>query len=614
MDNQKENLQSGIDSLYEKRQKFILIGLTGRTGSGCSTVAELLGQSFLDINPPIPQLSETLSNDERKYKILYEYSKINWHQFFLIQLSNVITSFVVEASLDEFTQLVFDELKDISNLSDEVKKNFIDAIKGDFENAKKNIPQYELDHNDKIVKSNAIWDYFHDTSYKLSGTIKKELEKIAGHDYTKIYQKIGDNIRSSGHIAKDEFQPENISSISERTNKIIKAIRNKCKEEKKPAFIVIDAFRNPYEAQFFSERYSAFYLFSINTPNEDREKRLSEKLNITPKQLKELDDKEYDKKPEGYKLFISQDIKKCIEISDIHIRNPQLNENDTSFLKKQLIWYISLVLHPGLVTPTPIERAMQLAYTAKLNSGCISRQVGAVVTNDQFAIKAVGWNSVPQGQVPCILRNINDLKNHHDKPAFSHYELNDKKFREFVFDTVNANKVAEKDFLKGRNFSYCFKDFHNHVKCEKNQVHTRSLHAEENAFLQITKDGGQSLQNGFLFTTASPCELCSKKAYQIGIKKIFYIDPYPGISQSHILNSGTNKPELELFSGAIGKSYYQLYQSVMPYKDEIEMLMYININRQDFKTISFENKELKQEIELLKAENEKLKNKYLCNK
>ena len=84
MDNQKEkqNLQSGVDSLYEKRQKFILIGLTGRTGSGCSTVGEILRKSFLNINPPTPQLGEARNNDERKYKILYEYAKINWHSLF----------------------------------------------------------------------------------------------------------------------------------------------------------------------------------------------------------------------------------------------------------------------------------------------------------------------------------------------------------------------------------------------------------------------------------------------------------------------------------------------------------------------------------------------------
>lgn len=31
-----------IEQIYKLRQDFILIGLTGRTGSGCSTVAGLL--------------------------------------------------------------------------------------------------------------------------------------------------------------------------------------------------------------------------------------------------------------------------------------------------------------------------------------------------------------------------------------------------------------------------------------------------------------------------------------------------------------------------------------------------------------------------------------------
>ena len=32
-----------IKQIYKLRQNFILIGLTGRTGSGCSTVAKVLG-------------------------------------------------------------------------------------------------------------------------------------------------------------------------------------------------------------------------------------------------------------------------------------------------------------------------------------------------------------------------------------------------------------------------------------------------------------------------------------------------------------------------------------------------------------------------------------------
>ena len=34
-----------IKSLYSQREKFILIGLTGRTGSGCTTVSEILAKN-----------------------------------------------------------------------------------------------------------------------------------------------------------------------------------------------------------------------------------------------------------------------------------------------------------------------------------------------------------------------------------------------------------------------------------------------------------------------------------------------------------------------------------------------------------------------------------------
>ena len=120
---------------------------------------------------------------------------------------------------------------------------------------------------------------------------------------------------------------------------------------------------------------------------------------------------------------------------------------------------------------------------------------------------------------------------------------------------------------------YCFKDVYNSFKNQKNQVYTRSLHAEENAFLQISKYGGISLNGGYLFTTASPCELCAKKAYQIGISEIYYIDPYPGIAMDNILNSGINRPKMKLFYGAIGRAYTQLYTPIIPYKDEIKMLI-----------------------------------------
>ncbi|EFN6698029.1 deoxycytidylate deaminase, partial [Escherichia coli] len=64
-----------------------------------------------------------------------------------------------------------------------------------------------------------------------------------------------------------------------------------------------------------------------------------------------------------------------------------------------------------------------------------------------------------------------------------------------------------------------------------------------------------------------------KKAYQLGIKEIIYIDPYPGIAQEHILNIGKEKPTLIQFRGAIGRTYHRLYEQVLPLKDEYDYLI-----------------------------------------
>jgi deoxycytidylate deaminase len=237
-----------------------------------------------------------------------------------------------------------------------------------------------------------------------------------------------------------------------------------------------------------------------------------------------------------------------------------------------MLRYISLMMHPGLITPTSVERCMQSAFTAKLNSGCISRQVGAVVADKGFSVKAIGWNDVPRGQVPCALRNVRHLFSKQDPDAFSDYE-NGEEFKNHLSKQPIA--LLRSAHYEGRNLSFCFKSNYNTLMQEKNQVHTRSLHAEENAFLQLSRGTGQVTEGGYLFTTASPCELCAKKAFQLGVSTIYFIDPYPGISNVHVLAQGrlTARPSLVQFTGAVGRTYHQLFSPIMPMKDELSFLM-----------------------------------------
>ncbi|MDP3249610.1 MAG: hypothetical protein Q8M93_21925 [Polaromonas sp.] len=156
--------------------------------------------------------------------------------------------------------------------------------------------------------------------------------------------------------------------------------------------------------------------------------------------------------------------------------------------------------------------------------------------------------------------------------AFSDYENKEKKFRDRIGQSYKRYTLVD---VGGRSSAFCFKTEYNALTGDDNQVHTRSLHAEENAFLQIVKQGGQGIAGGKLYTTASPCELCAKKAFQLGIKHIFYIDPYPGISLTHILKSGieASRPTVQLYQGAVGIAYHRLYDPVLPYKDELRALM-----------------------------------------
>ena len=592
-----------IDNIYKQRSGFVIIGLTGRTGSGCSTIANYLQQkSFEEFNAPEPNKGGKLSNEDRKYKITYTYLKENWQNFITINVSDIITFFVLQHTFKEFRSFfsskkeeVFDSdfkkkyeelhliaLKVMEYLKQKRSRFNIDNI---LSNYKKELKELQSDLNEKrkeITKrtkaeKSLVNKFLFTQLNKFTEDLKQILQNNKCQKTYYEFQIWGDNIRIYGKAIPSEKEKINKiftpSKLAEEINLIIKFIRDYFPNKEKTC-IVIDALRNPYEVLFFRERYSAFYLMSINTEEIDRKNRLT-KLGLTIEEINKLDKKEYKDRGILLEAFGNQNLQRCIELSDIHVHNPNHKGKDNHYLKRQLVHYLSLMIHPGLVPPTQIERSMQFAYTAKLNSGCLSRQVGAAITDDSYVLKSVGWNTTPQGQTPCILRNFFDLIKSNDQDTFSTYELTNKEFRNSVkyvydkYESRNSDKMSVKEQLKGRNLSYCFKDLKNLTDKEKNQVHTRSLHAEENAFLQISKYGGVRLKGGKLFTTASPCELCAKKAYQIGIKEIYYIDPYPGISLTHILDNGINKPEMILFKGAIGRAYYHLYHPILSYKDEI---------------------------------------------
>lgn len=598
--NEKISSQTALKNVFDERRRFVVIGLTGQTGSGCTTAAKLLAGSFEEMSAPRP-LDGTFPNDEeRKYRILYNYLDKNWHYFYHIQLRDLITTFILEDGLDHFLQFSSKALSvNFDRLFNDIEEGYGDQFEL-LERERKIIRKSVEDVGDSALSDDSLLEFYFKKVPDFTNLTKEFLDGFLAGAYTTVYQKIANNIRRSGHPYIERFLPENIYRLSQRANKLIKILRRQSLKDERRVLVCLDAIRNPFEASFFKDRYSAFYLMAISSHNNDRRARLRRNHGLSDLQIDAIDLRESPEKVKGEDYFVSQDIPRCIQMADIHIFNAE-DKVGLKELKRQLVKYIALIMHPGLVTPSQSERCMQYAFDSKLNSGCISRQVGAVVTDANFSVKAMGWNDVAQGLTPCSLRSANDLLDSEDEKAYSEYENNNEKFRNTLQRAYTS--TFEKVKSQGRPCSFCFKDVQNALDGEKNQVHTRALHAEENAFLQISKYGGQALEGGNLFTTASPCELCSKKAYQLGIRKIFYVDPYPGIAKDQILRAGSKKPELILFTGAVGRAYQQLFDPIMPYKEEIEIFGGVDIPniksemRDKIKNLEYENDKLKKRIQ-----------------
>jgi deoxycytidylate deaminase/dephospho-CoA kinase len=555
------DLERGIEYAYAERANPIVFALTGRTGSGCTTAAASLARSFNEIALSEEDFGQP---ERRKMAIALEYARVNWAPFTAITVSSVIYSFLLDEEPTELDAFLVD--KGIPKEGREEFSEHLGNLRDDpsFHALKKATKQ-----DSSSPEKAAAWHFFESAVCPLS----LQTRKVLAARYPSLFQAFGDNIRFSGSALDSTIRPEKLFALMDRVRHLIECVgAYRVSSGDKRVRVVIDAIRNPLELVYLRKHIAGLYVVAVTADDKERRARLLEGV-LGKKDVDAIDAKEYDgrKHLTDYASFVSQNLKDCIQKADIFVANPgapgQL-ESSVRFMNAQLVRYVALALRPGLVTPTRDERCMQIAFVAKLNSGCISRQVGAVVADSDHSIHALGWNDTPKGQTTCLLRDVSALLTGSDSDSFSEYEKTEVKFRAHL-----EKKFKARDHLKkaqGLRCPFCFKDAYNQIEGKQNQVYTRSLHAEENAFLQLAKRGSPGVAGGVLFTTASPCELCSKKAYQLGVREVVYVDPYPGISMTHVLKSGPEsaRPKLRLFSGAVGHAYHRLYEALLSIKDE----------------------------------------------
>lgn len=324
---------SVVHQIYKLRRDFILIGLTGRTGSGCTSVADLLQTAdFRELKSEYRNLNdEVWTNDSRKNRIVYQYMSKHWHPFTCIKASDVIFFYALQKEFKTFVSEISQtsgtsQKSKTSDKSNDISKS-LENLKGDYESLHEVVIKcnkyIESDNPDLSDESLQTYiDLLQKEIPQFRENLKNCLRDTVRKVMSDVLQRWGNNIRKYDDIIESDDRVESEHApacLARKINQFIKILRKRCKKSDgdECTHIVLDALRNPYEVLYFRERYSAFYLMSISTDEHTRRDKLVEK-GFDIKAITALDKEEENKKDfrESYQKI---DIDKCIELSDIHI-------------------------------------------------------------------------------------------------------------------------------------------------------------------------------------------------------------------------------------------------------------------------------------------------------
>jgi deoxycytidylate deaminase len=239
-----------------------------------------------------------------------------------------------------------------------------------------------------------------------------------------------------------------------------------------------------------------------------------------------------------------QKVRKTFFLGDFFINNTEHHSDtaDDFVFDSSLNRFTKMLVGESLHRPTPEEAAMYHAFGAAMQSTCLSRQVGAVLTNSDGQIVSTGINEVPKygGGV----YDSSSLTS--DRRCFAwQYERGELQFTGCHKDRKNSelrDQIAEwikSSFLKvplsnlneeargviEKHLDNSASDISEMPGVGDLIEYSRSIHAEMDALLTAGRNG-ISTTNKKLFCTTYPCHNCARHLVSAGITEVQYIEPY----------------------------------------------------------------------------------------
>jgi deoxycytidylate deaminase len=410
-------------------------------------------------------------------------------------------------------------------------------------------------------------------------------------------QDLGDTLRA-------QYNSEAVASLALREIKQIRSVASV-----KRRAIIVDSLKHPAEIDLFKIVYErSFLLIGVYCGKDTRLARLQDKFFGVEDEKIENFMKRDERDPNS---VFGQQVRKAFHQADFFLDNGvnakggHARDYDTDLRR-----FVAIMDGGVLVRPNADETAMYSAYSAAHRSSCLSRQVGAAITNEKGEVISTGVNEVPafgggvyhgghdgeanrcfkwkwwekvEGSTPSVhqfpcchnTRKKNELK---ESIAKWMGETISVQFANAKYPIPAKDELDLDEKLRNELATELGKFFDNFDERENEGniildempgigdliEYSRSIHAEMDAVLAAAR-GGAKLLGGSIFVTTYPCHNCARHLVAAGIKEVRFLEPYDkslavSLHWDSIENEGQSKETMSIrpYTG-IGPRVYEQY-------------------------------------------------------
>ncbi len=369
--------------------------------------------------------------------------------------------------------------------------------------------------------------------HRVAGTFKELLEQRYGYECTivrlsevieemrgavtavKRFDRI-QKLIETGNDLRREFGPSVLADMAigkiavgrEETKKVANAQRYTSRRR----CYIIDSIKNNNELEILRLVYrDMFHFVGVFAPLHVRQAEL-EAGGMTLPEVYQLIDRD-----SGEEFEHGQTVRDTFPRADFFVRAGI----ETSDMSDRIQRLLDLILRTKVITPTVAETAMYQAASAAGNSACLSRQVGAAITDESGEMLAIGWNDVPKFGGGLYKTSSNTG----DKRCFNWKGIchNDEE-KDFLTEKV-VKVLTDGGFIEGASAAKAIGALRSSPIRALIEF-SRSIHAEMHALLSAGHSAGARLRGGTIYCTTYPCHACARHIVAAGIQAVYYIEPY----------------------------------------------------------------------------------------